>query len=174
MSSLAHRLSEGDRRAFAELYDACADRLFHYLLVLTASPEDAADVLQETFVRLGRLRQNFRRVANPETYAFVVARNEARRLGTRLRRQRLRQQEAGPSLFQECADDDRRLRENAEAVRAALASLDPVLREVVELKAYGGLTLGEIGMVTNTPPGTVATRYRAALAKLRNWLTPEM
>ena len=44
------------------------------------------------------------------------------------------------------------------------------LREVVELKTYAGLTFQQIGQVTGLPQGTVATRYRSALAKMQSWL----
>ena len=50
---------------------------------------------------------------------------------------------------------------------AALAKLPDEQREVVELKSYCGLTLSEIAQVTGAPPGTVATRWRAAVAKLK-------
>ncbi len=50
---------------------------------------------------------------------------------------------------------------------AALACLPVEQREVVELKTYAGLTLAEIAEVTGAPPGTVATRYRAGLEKLK-------
>ena len=42
------------------------------------------------------------------------------------------------------------------------------------MKTSGGLTLAEIAEVTGTPPGTVATRYRTAIARLRQWLSKEM
>jgi RNA polymerase sigma-70 factor, ECF subfamily len=56
MDKLGERLAQGDAAAFAEFYDACADRLHHYLTVLLGSRDEADDVLQETFVRLVRSR----------------------------------------------------------------------------------------------------------------------
>ena len=49
MGTLQARLARGDQAAFAELYDAYADRVGHYLLVRLGSRADADDVLQETF-----------------------------------------------------------------------------------------------------------------------------
>jgi hypothetical protein len=57
MTSMASRLSKGDSFSWEELYDAIADRLFHYLIVLTEDRDAAAETLQETFVRLFRHRQ---------------------------------------------------------------------------------------------------------------------
>jgi RNA polymerase sigma-70 factor (ECF subfamily) len=54
-------------------------------------------------------------------------------------------------------------------VAAALNNLSADLREIVELKTYAGLTFQQISQVTGLPQGTVATRYRSALAKMQSW-----
>jgi RNA polymerase sigma-70 factor (ECF subfamily) len=77
-----------------------------------------------------------------------------------------------PAQYGETAySDEATAFETAETVRAALERLPMEQREIVELKAFGGLTLKEIAAVTALPPGTVATRYRTALERLREWLT---
>ena len=53
----------------------------------------------------------------------------------------------------------------------ALSHLSVDLREIVELKTYAGLTFQQISRVTGLPQGTVATRYRSALAKMQTWFT---
>jgi RNA polymerase sigma-70 factor (ECF subfamily) len=166
MGELADRLAEGDPAAFAELYDACADALRHWLLGQLGSAADADDVVQETFVRLARSRKKLRKVENPVAYAFAAARNEVARLAKRRGRRHYRESVHGAPLDSDTAPQ----REAMDAVRAALASLPSQQREIVELKAYGGLTLREIAEITSLPPGTVATRYRAALGRLRDWL----
>ena len=80
MDQRAERLARGDPAAFAELYDACADRVHHYLVVRLGSRADADDVLQETFVCLARTRKRLATVENLEAYVFATARNEAIRL----------------------------------------------------------------------------------------------
>ena len=80
MDQRAERLARGDPAAFAELYDACADRVHHYLVVRLGSRADADDVLQETFVRLARTRKRLATVENLVAYVFATARNEAIRL----------------------------------------------------------------------------------------------
>ncbi|REK12346.1 MAG: RNA polymerase sigma factor [Planctomycetota bacterium] len=167
MAELADRLARGDPAAFAELYDACAAALHHWLLLQLRSANDADDVVQETFVRLARSRKKLRRVENPVAYAFTVARNEA----ARLQRRRVRKPRGEAELPALASVDDASAeREAVDAVRAALERLPKEQREIVELKAYAGLTLREIAEVTSLPPGTVATRYRAALGRLRQWL----
>jgi RNA polymerase sigma-70 factor, ECF subfamily len=138
----------------------------HYLLMRLGSRADAEDALQETFVRLARNHRKLATVENLQAYVITVARNEAARLAAG----RARRREQGPLAAAElfcCADDDGEMRETAEVVAVALARLSLELREVVELKTYAGLTFQEIAQVTGLPQGTVATRYRTAIAKMR-------
>lgn len=172
MNDLGARLARGDRQAFAELYDACAGRLHHYLVVQLQSRADADDALQETFLRLARGRGRLAAVENLTAYVFAVARNEASRLAAR-RRRTSADTLSGDSLFGG-GSDDAQVRETAELVATALGQLRSEEREVIELKTYAGLTLAEIAAVTGAPPGTVATRYRAALKKLRQLLVKEL
>jgi RNA polymerase sigma-70 factor (ECF subfamily) len=182
MEPLSQRLGRGDRPAFAELYDACADRVHHYLVVRLGSRADADDVLQETFVRLARNCKRLARVEDLAAYVFTVARNEAARFARRRRRTTFKVVPPGTTDCQSVLqpddlfcqpDGDLQAREAAETVAKAMAGLDAPLREAVELKVYAGLTFREIAKVTGLPQGTVATRYRAALAKMRTWLVRE-
>jgi RNA polymerase sigma-70 factor, ECF subfamily len=171
MATLQARLARGEPAAFAELYDACADRVGHYLLVRLGSWADAEDALQETFVRLARTRQKLAEVDNLEAYVITIARNEAARLaGGKTRRGQTQESLSlsAEKLFRYDPSDSV-TRENAELVAAALEQLDPNLREVVELKTFAGLTFQQVSQVTGVPQGTVATRYRSALTKMRAW-----
>jgi RNA polymerase sigma-70 factor (ECF subfamily) len=165
MDDWAERLARGDPAAFEALYDACADRVHHALVVRLGSRTDADDVLQETFVRLARMRKSLAKVEHLMAYVFAISRNEANRFARCQSRSR-----AIPTaelLFQEGASDDLLERERAEWVAASLECLTPELREVVELKVYAGLTFREIALATGLPQGTVATRYRTAVERLR-------
>ena len=174
MGVLGERLARGDRAAFAELYDACADRVHHYLVVRLGSRDDADDLLQQTFLRMARAPQNLATVENLPGYVFTIARNEAARLLADKSRLRRASQLVAADLYCEATSDGQAAREAAETLTAALQRLPVEQREVVELKTSGGLTLAEIAAVTETPPGTVATRYRAAIARLRQWLSKEI
>jgi RNA polymerase sigma-70 factor (ECF subfamily) len=169
MATLQARLARGEPAAFAELYDACAARVGHYLLVRLGSWADAEDALQETFVRVAQTREKLASVENLEAYVITIARNEAARLAVRKAK---RQQREQPLLAEELFQydpADTHARENAEIVAAALRRLQPDLQEVVELKVFAGLTFQQISQVTGLPQGTAATRYRSALAKMRAW-----
>ena len=174
MDTLGKRLAQGDHAAFAELYDACADRIHHYLMVFLGSKEDAEDALQETFIRLARNCKRLAKVENLTAYVFTVARNEALRLaGRRKNPKSLAGLAQKQRLFENVKNDDTRADEYAESAAMALNHLEPELREIVELKHFAGLTLREIADVTDCPPGTAATRYRTALEKMRSILAKD-
>ena len=174
MDPRAERLAHGDPAAFAELYDACADRVHHYLVVRLGSWADADDVLQETFVRLARTRTRLTTVENLVAYVFATARNEAIRLVERQARAgRIRMALSLRSQSDEATGEDLQSREAAEWAANALGRLDQELREIVELKIYAGLTFREISEVTGLPQGTAATRYRSALETMRGQMAKE-
>ena len=168
MDIRGERLAHGDRAAFAELYDTCARRVHHYLAVRLGSEADADDVLQETFVRLAHDRKKLAAVKNLVAYVFATARNEAARLIERRAREGRRRTDLSFEALS--LEDDTTVqndRHNAERVAALLERLDVPLREIVELKIFAALSFREISEVTGLPQGTVATRYRSALEKMR-------
>lgn len=169
MPSLADRLARGDDSAFAELYDACADRLHRYAAARLRSPEAAADVVQTVFMRAVKSRRRFRKVESPAAYLFQIARNETARAARRAERRELPMADYDPASE---AVRGAPL-EDAEALTAALARLPADDREMIALKLHGGLTFAEVAAVVGRPPGTVATRYRRALESLRGWLEKE-
>jgi RNA polymerase sigma-70 factor, ECF subfamily len=166
---LAARLARGDEGAFAELYDACADRLHHYLAVRLGCREAASDVLQSAFLRAVKSRRRFRGVENPVAYMFQIARNETARAARRRRMNSL-----PADQVYDVASDTLVAHEDAEAAAAALGRLTADEREIVELKIYGGLTFREIAEVTRLAQGTAATKYRRALESLRGWLSKQL
>jgi RNA polymerase sigma-70 factor, ECF subfamily len=165
---LAARLARGDDAAFAELYDACADRLHPYLTARLGSSEAASDVMQNAFLRAVKSRRRFRGVENPIAYLFQIARNEASRHTTRQQRQLSRLPPDDKLLYSDSSFDD------AEIVNAALRRLDPDDRELVQLKLFANFTFREIADIVERPQATVATRYRRALESLREWLTRQV
>ncbi len=164
---LADRLARGDEAAFAELYDACADRLHGFLAARLGSREAASDVLQNAFLRAVKSRRRFRGVENPVAYLFQIARNEALRFQSK-------QPRADTTLpSDETLTSDGPNFDDAEVVNAALEQLFADDRELVELKVLAVFTFREIAEIVNRPQATVATQYRRALESLRDWLTKQ-
>lgn len=170
-----------DERAFELIYDRYADLVYSVALRIVADPAMAQDVAQEVFLRLWRAPSNYDagrgRFAN---WLVSVARNRAvDEVRTRGRR-RLREVGSAtaiddppdvrvedPSAIAQ-ADMDR------SAVRRALGGLPEEQRLTLELAYYGGLTQQEIAQLLNQPLGTVKTRTRLAMKKLRLALKGEV
>ena len=135
---------------------------------------DAEDVVQEAFVRVWTSRG---RADDPVAYLFACVRTAAldwRRSGQR--RDRREQAVANRSdrvdmpLF--TADVERE--ERRAAIEAALETLPETQREVLVMKIWAKLTFPQIARALDIPPDTAASRYRYALARLREQLAEEL
>lgn len=173
--TLVAALREGRIEALEELYDRYSLLVFSVALRILRDRGLAEDVTQETFLRLWRRPWLF----DPARGRFVswltsITRNLAIDGQRRLARRR-RAEEPGEDATAAVAGG-RRLDDPAQAaaladeraaVRAAVALLPPQQRRVIELAWFGGLSQSEIAALTATPLGTVKTRARLAMNKLR-------
>lgn len=134
------------------------------------SRADAEDVVQEAFVRFWRAR---RRAADPTAYIFACVKRCAldwqRGLRRRLRREVASARPERESLFIAPLEQDERRRR----LEAAVSRLPDQQREVLILKIWGGLSFPQIAEALGIPANTAASRYRYALAKLREQLAEE-
>jgi RNA polymerase sigma-70 factor (ECF subfamily) len=136
----------------------------------TATRADAEDVVQDAFVRFWKSRY---RVSEPLGYLYACVRRCALD-AQRARKRRTRREEATARperepLFTDPLEQD----ERQAAIEAALVSLPDEQREVLVLKTWGGLTFAQIAAAVGIPANTAASRYRYALARLKQELTRE-
>ena len=135
-----------------------------------SSHADAEDAVQEGFVRFWRSRE---RADDPTAYLYACVRGVAIELSrSSLRRGRREQATAkgehAPLFACPVEQDERRA-----AIEAALAELPAPQREVVVMKIWGGLTFPQIAAALSIPNDTAASRYRYAVARLREQLAEE-
>ncbi len=154
-----------------DLYDRYGEEMYRFLALRLDTPQDAEDVLQETFFRLARYRVRWRLIRNPRAFVFSVLRNESNRfLGRALRRREeesRRVEQAGPAAWTAgppSPDLD------PSALRAALSALPGEQREVVVLKVFEGFSFKEIAGICDLSPNTAASRYRYGLQRLQSLL----
>jgi RNA polymerase sigma-70 factor (ECF subfamily) len=131
---------------------------------------DAEDVVQDAFVRFWRSHQD---VADPSGYLFACVKHCAwdrqRQTKRQLRREEAAARPEGESLFSGRPEQD----ERAGAIDSALQNLPEVQREVLVLKIWAGLTYAQIADALQISANTAASRYRYALARLREELVEE-
>lgn len=150
-----------------ELYGRYGENLYRYLVFRLGSPEDAEDVLQETFCRFAHYTVRWKLVRSPRAFVFRVARNEVNRF---LRRKLSRPESAG-GLLDRNFSFSAALATPPEPSAALLVELADRLpeeqKEVIFMKVFDGLTFKEIGSACGISVNTAASRYRYALDKLR-------
>jgi RNA polymerase sigma-70 factor (ECF subfamily) len=152
----------GDEAAFTALMRSAQPHVWRFLRHLLGDEDLAADVTQETFVRVHGALDRFRHQARFSTWLFTIARNAAvdeQRRGAR--RQRLQRTLATPRSAADAS--------LGTEVRAALASLSPRLREAFVLVEVFGQPYQDAAEVLGVPTGTVKSRVFRARLELVAW-----
>jgi RNA polymerase sigma-70 factor (ECF subfamily) len=162
-----------DMQAFAALFRFYAPRLKSFLLKQGFSDIESEDLVQETMLNLWRRAESFDAAkAGVSTWVFTIARN----CGIDRRRRMVRIVNAPVEEDVEEADPDPSaeqqliVRENEAAVRAALANLPDEQAAVIRLSFFGENPQAEIARALGIPLGTVKSRVRLALQRLRQMM----
>jgi RNA polymerase sigma-70 factor (ECF subfamily) len=164
----------GDNAAFECLYLRYVDLVYSVALRVVADAGIAQDVAQEVFLRVWRRPSLFDASRGRFiTWLMSVARNRAVDEIRSRGRRRLREITPAPGV-EDPADPQAvdpqlaaELASEAQSVRQELAMLPEEQRVTIELAYFGGMTQQEIAAVLDTPLGTVKTRVRLAMKKLR-------
>ena len=171
------RTASGDRKAFALLYAATSGRLFAVLVRVLQRRDWAEEALQDCFVKIWLKAHTYEPDKSaPLTWMVSVARNRALDLLRATRHEielPLSEVEEGRLppmiLADEREDPGARAEEQQElqCLRDCLRGMDPAQRKVLELAYFDGYTQEELAVILNVPLGTVKSRIRRGLARLR-------
>ena len=169
------RLARGDQNALAELYDRHARPIYSLALRILRERADAEDIVQEVFAQAWNQAARFD-ASRGAVAAWLLMMARSRAID-RLRSRRSRPETASDAAVVERMPDaavgqDLQLlsSEQVEQVKSALTLLPAPQREALELAYYEGLTHTEIAERLAEPLGTVKTRIRQAVIKLRESL----
>lgn len=170
---LLHAIARGDEAALARLYDGHRVILFGLLIRILHSRQEAEDVLQEVFLQVWNRAADFDESrGRPFTWLVTLARSRAidrlRSLGSRERVA----QNAAREVVDETSDaiEDAIRSQESRVVRGALQELPDDQRRLLKLAYFEGLTQSEIAKRLETPLGTVKTRMRSGMTRLRELL----
>jgi RNA polymerase sigma-70 factor (ECF subfamily) len=175
-ATLVQAIAAGDQLALHELYERSHRIVFTLIFRITANQETAEELTVDVFHDVWRRASRYD-PANGTVLGWIM--NQARsRAIDRLRFDNRQKRSDGGDVqpLSEAAADPRdvlELREQGEALRAALAVLTPGERQAIETTFFGGLTHAEAAARLNQPLGTIKTRIRSGLHKLRQALTAE-
>ena len=175
---LAARLSAGDERALAEVFDGLARTVYGSALRVLGDNDAAQDVVQDVFVELWTHPGRYDPAAGTlRTYLTVLARHRAvdlirselRRIARQERDYRL-----APTAPAQYASDVVLAAETASLVRDAVETLPASQRQVIELAYFEGLSCREVAHAVGIPEGTAKSRLRLALARLETVLDRQL
>ena len=173
---LVQSIAAGDQIALHALYERAHRIVFTLVLRITANRETAEELTIDVFHDVWRRASRYD-AANGTVLGWIM--NQARsRAIDRLRfesRQKRNHGDDVPPLTEAAADprDVLELREQGESLRAALTALTPDERQAIEMTFFAGFTHAEAAARLNQPLGTIKTRIRSGLHKLRRTLTAE-
>jgi RNA polymerase sigma-70 factor (ECF subfamily) len=183
--ALVERMQRGDEQALSAFYARWFPVVSALISRILKSADDVEDVIEETFWQAWRQANRFSADrGSVQTWVLTIARSRALdrlRATRRLREDTIDEAgspEAGassvgatlPSSSDPLSDAEHA--ERKRLVIAALAELPVEQREALELGYFGGLSQSEIAERTGQPLGTVKTRMRLAMLKLRDRLAP--
>jgi RNA polymerase sigma-70 factor (ECF subfamily) len=179
---LMQRLVLRDLTAFRTLYARYSSLVYSAALRVVRDTQIAEDMVQEIFLRLWRKPENYTATRGKfATWLTSVTRNravdEVRSRGRRYRHETASPEEQERELPGPETDDPAltaELSDQRRLILTALSQLPQEQRQTIELAYFGGLTQQEISERLDQPLGTVKTRIRLGMQKLRAALTPEL
>ena len=176
LAALVRSMAAGHQEALARLYDETSSMVNGLLLRILAHPQDAEEVLLDVFMKAWKYAASYsEKRGSVQAWLLIMARNSAiDRI--RSRKAQPATQSIEPEAFPEPVSADATpeeasvLEERRRRVQQVLNELPPEQREVVILSFFGGLTHAELAERLGEPLGTIKSRVRMGLHKLRGLL----
>ena len=175
--ALIRRVASGEQSAVTAVYDATNRLVFGLILRIVGDRATAEEVLLDVYTQVWRQAATYEASRGvPIAWLMTIARSRAI---DRVRAGRHDQQKKEPldaigevSAAGVSPEEASVYSERQRLVRSALSTLAPEQREVIELAYYSGLSHSEIALKLGQPLGTVKTRTRLGMMKLRDMLRP--
>ncbi len=185
-AALVQQMARGDERAIARLYDVYSPRLFGLALALVGERADAEEVVLDTFTQAWRSASTFDVVrGSVRTWLTTIARSRSLDCIRSRSRRQMAYERAGAEAAIALVESGAMTRSGALAsdrldhqelqtrIAFALQQLPIEQRQVIELSFLGGSSHARVAEQLGLPLGTVKTRARSALRKMRTALVAE-
>lgn len=171
---LIQQVAKQDREAFGQLYDTFSSLVFTLAMRMLKVRSDAEDLLQEVFLQIWRQAGNYSQErGSPEAWIINIARSRAIdkiRSSRRMDKSFVLTEDPAAAESNSGVESSAAASEMRLTVNSALANLPDAQRRVLELAYFDGLTQSEIAARLSEPLGTVKTRMRSGIQRLRELL----
>lgn len=171
---LIQSIASGDETAFEALYDDVSARVFGLIRRVLRDESQCEEVLQEVFVEVWQQAARYDADrGRAVSWIMVMAHRRAVDRVRASQSSRDRDLRQGAKEFEESYDDVQdtvETRLEGERVQSALQNLSDAQRKAIELAYYGGYTHQEVAKLLEVPVGTVKTRIRDGMIRLRDQL----
>lgn len=169
------RAAVGDEEALARLYDESSGLVYATALRILRDVADAEEVTLDVYTQIWRTASQFDpRRGSAGTWLIMLARSRAldrmRSMAARKQREAMLEDFGEFRCPAELPDEATVVRQQRERIHTALAALSPEQREAIELAFFSGLSHSELAGRLGQPLGTVKTRIRLGMIKLRQLL----
>ncbi len=165
-AELIARWQRGDERAATVLVERHADAVARFVVSLGGG-EDADEIVQDAFVRAFASLDGFRAESSFRTWLFTIARNLTRDHARRMRVRRHVEIEETHAVVESDPLGGTVAEEMEERIRAVVAGLSPMQRDVFTLRVVEGLSYKEIAGVLDTTEGAARVHYHNAVRAIK-------
>lgn len=175
---LLERARSGQKDALEQLLQRHQSQVYRFGMKMCRDPEDAKDVLQDTLLSVARNIRDFRGSSSVSTWLYTIARSFCVK---KRRKRKFAPKEAAVSLEGDAervadpsatADETLASKQVEQALEEAIASLEPMYREVLLLRDVEGLTAPEVARVTGVSVQAVKSRLHRARLAVRAHIAP--
>ncbi len=175
---LLERARSGQKDALEQLLERHQSQVYRFGMKMCRDPEDAKDVLQDTLLSVARNVRDFRGASSISTWLYTIARSFCVK---KRRKRKFAPKDAAAPLEGDAehvvdpganADEAFAAKQVERALEAAIASLEPMYREVLLLRDVEGLTAPEVARVTGASVQAVKSRLHRARLAVRAHVAP--
>ena len=174
LQQLVERVGRGDRLAFGELYDAMAPRVLGLVTRLLRDPAQSEEVAQEIFLEIWQTSSRFD-PSRGGAATWILTMTHRRAVDRVRASQASRDRDVRVGIRDLDVDIDHvaesvEVRVEHERVERAMARLTDMQRQAIALSYYGGYSNSEVATILSVPIGTIKTRIRDGMIRLRDEL----